>query len=95
LRIFTHRTLLQYATKHRDAAEPLEFWYRITKRATWDHLPAVRGVFPHADAAGKYTVFNIKGNKYRLITEINFAKGFVFVRAFLTHAEYDREDWQE
>ena len=51
-------------------------------------------MFPHADSVGKWTVFNVKGNKYRLITEINYAKQFVFVRHFLTHSEYDKGAWK-
>ena len=95
MRIFAHQTLLQFATRHPDAAEQLEFWYRNAKREKWSHLTQVRTMFPHADAVGKKAVFNVKGNKYRLITEINYEKQFVFVRNFLTHAEYDKGDWKK
>jgi len=94
LRIFAHKILLQFAVQHREAAEQLDFWYRITRRARWNNLVEVRKMFPHADSVGKWTVFNVKGNKYRLITEINYAKQFVFVRHFLTHAEYDKGAWK-
>ena len=93
MRIFAHKTLLQFAVQHREAAEQLDFWYRITKRERWNNLVEVRKVFPHADSVGKWTVFNVKGNKYRLITEINYAKQFVFGRYFLTHSEYDKGAW--
>jgi mRNA interferase HigB len=95
VRVFTHRALLQFAARRPEAAEPPDFWYRIAKRARWSHLAGVRKVFPHADSVAKWTVFNVKGNKYRLVTEINYAKGFVFVRDFLTHAEYDRGAWKK
>jgi mRNA interferase HigB len=52
-------------------------------------------VFPHADQVGKLTVFNIGGNKYRLIAAILFNRGKVYVRHLLTHAEYDQGKWKE
>lgn len=94
MRVFAHKTLLHFAARHPDAAEQLDFWYRIAKREKWNNLVEVRKMFPHADAVGRFTVFNVKGTKYRLITEINYAKQLIFVRYFLTHAEYDRGDWK-
>jgi mRNA interferase HigB len=54
----------------------------------------VRKTFSSADAVGKWTVFNVKGNRYRLITEINYAFGRIHIRHVLTHAEYDRGIWK-
>jgi len=54
----------------------------------------VRRVYPSADAVGRFTVFNIKGNAYRLITEINYQTGRIFLRHVLTHAEYGRGGWK-
>lgn len=48
-----------------------------------------------ADLVGRYVVFNIGGNKYRLITAVHFNRGKVYVRAVLTHAEYDSGKWKE
>jgi mRNA interferase HigB len=55
----------------------------------------VRQVFPLADAVSKFTVFNIKGNAFPLINEINYRTGKVFLRHVLTHAEYNKEGWKE
>jgi len=49
---------------------------------------------PSADGVGKYTVFNIKGNAYRLIVEINYRSRRLFLRHVLTHAEYDKGAWK-
>ncbi len=55
----------------------------------------VRRELPTADAVEQFTVFNIKGNEYRLITEINYRTGRVFVRHVLTHAEYSKGGWKK
>jgi mRNA interferase HigB len=54
-----------------------------------------RGEKPDGNAAGKFTVFNIKGNAYRLITEINYRTGRIFLRLVLTHAEYSKGAWKQ
>jgi mRNA interferase HigB len=64
-------------------------------RSGWKDLAEVRGIFPLADIVGEFTVFNIKGNAYRLITEVNYRTGRVFLRHVLTHAEYDRGGWRK
>lgn len=63
-------------------------------RAAWTHLAEVRADFPHADAVGAFTVFNIGGNKYRLISLIKYRWQIVYVRHILTLAEYDRGKWK-
>ena len=72
----------------------LDVWYRIAHRASWKSLADIRRVFPSADGVGKYTVFNIKGNSYRLITVIFYSKT-LFIREVLTHADYDKGDWNK
>jgi mRNA interferase HigB len=69
-------------------------WYHVTKRAYWRTLLDVREDFRHADVAGAYTVFNIAGNKYRLIAVIKYPWQVVYIRHVLTHREYDKEKWK-
>ena len=59
------------------------------------NLADVRMTFSSADASGKWTVFDIKGNHYRLITEINYVSGRIYIRHVLTPAEYDRGGWKQ
>ena len=54
----------------------------------------VRKTYPHADAVGEFTVFNIGGDKYRSATSINYRTGTVYIRRVSTHEEYSREDWK-
>lgn len=95
MHVITRRKLLEAAERHGDLWEPLDAWYRQAKKAEWSNLAEVRRGFPAADAVGKFTVFNIKGNAYRLITEINFRSGRVFLRHVMTHAEYSKGNWKK
>jgi len=90
MRIVSHKALRDFWMGHADARVPLEDWYRITKNADWQSLADTRRDFPHADLAGTCTVFNIGGNKYRLITKIKYQWRMVYIRFVMTHAEYDR-----
>jgi mRNA interferase HigB len=93
--IISRKKLLDAAAIHSDLAASLDIWYRIAKRALWDSLEEVRQVLPTADRVGDYTVFNIKGNDYRLITLIFYRSKKVFIRDVLTHAEYDKGRWKK
>jgi Uncharacterized protein conserved in bacteria len=70
-------------------------WYRVTKRARWTNLADVREDFRHADVVCDLTVFNIAGNKYRLIAAIKYRWQVVYIRHILTHFEYNREKWKQ
>lgn len=74
--------------------EPLDYWYRVSRRASWQSLAGVRLDFPYADPMGKYTVFNIGGNRYRLIATLKYRWQVVYIRHILTHAEYDKGAWK-
>ena len=94
MHVISRKKLKQAAEKHADLEKPLDTWFRIAKRAEGRNLAEVRETYSHADAVGKYTVFNIKGNDYRLIVEINYRTGRIFVRHVLTHKEYDEGRWK-
>jgi len=95
LHVISRKRLVEAAAEHPQLIQPLDAWYRIAKRAEWRNLMDVRREFPSADAVWKFTIFNIKGNAYRLITEINYRTGRVFLRDVLTHAEYTRGGWKK
>jgi mRNA interferase HigB len=79
---------------HPDAESALNAWYKVARNAEWRSLDAVRKVYPHADFVGSYTVFNIRGNRYRLIAQVNYQFQQVLIREILTHEEYDKEKWK-
>jgi mRNA interferase HigB len=95
LHVITRRKLLETSMKHPELAGALDIWYRLTKRAGWKSLEDVRKDFPSADGVGRFTVFNIKGNHFRLIAEVNYRSGRVYIRHVLPHAEYDRGAWKQ
>ncbi|WP_322743394.1 type II toxin-antitoxin system HigB family toxin [Sphaerospermopsis aphanizomenoides] len=72
----------------------MQSWYKITLKAEWQNFVELRQSFPSADQVGNLTVFNIGGNKYRLIVLVKYNSQKVFIRHVLTHAEYDQEDWK-
>jgi mRNA interferase HigB len=70
-------------------------WHKIVENSEWKSLVDVRKVYPHADYVDPYTVFNIKGNAYRLIVKIEYRWQLVFVKGVYTHAEYNRGNWKQ
>jgi mRNA interferase HigB len=94
MHIITRSRLVEFWNQHSTAKTGLLLWYKITNAATWQNLVELHEIFPSADLVGNFMVFNIGGNKYRLITLVDYAYQKVFVRAILTHAEYDQEDWK-
>jgi mRNA interferase HigB len=95
LHIISRKKLKEAATRYGDLEVPLDVWFRVAKRASWQNLADVRKTFASADLVKRWTVFNVKGNRYRLITEINYRFRRVYIRHVLTHAEYDREEWKQ
>lgn len=94
MHIISRKKLKQAGIRHRKLEAPLDVWFRIAKKASWQSLVDVRQTFGNADTVGKWTVFNIKGNRYRLVTEVNYRYQRLYIRHVLTHAEYDLEKWK-
>jgi len=95
MHIITRKRLNEFAAKHPNAKPGLIHWYRTIKPATFRSFAELRTRFPNADQVGKYTVFNIGGNTARLIAAIHYNRQKVYIRAVLTHPEYDTGTWKE
>jgi mRNA interferase HigB len=91
--IISKAVIVEFGVEHSDSIEALNKWYEISKRANWNNFSELRSTFPSVDYVGndRY-VFNIKGNKYRLVAMIFFSIRTVFIRFIGTHAEYDKID---
>jgi mRNA interferase HigB len=94
MRLISQRPLKEFWMVYPDAQTPLRTWIQAVKSAAWRNLAEVRRTFPHADFVDPHTVFNIGGNKYRLITVIKYKWQVVYVRHILTHADYDLRKWK-
>jgi mRNA interferase HigB len=93
--MITRKRLKDFAVAHPDIKSVLQHWYALIKAGTFQSFAELRTVFPSADQVGKLIVFNIGGNKVRLITAIHYNRQKVYIRAILTHAEYDEGKWKE
>lgn len=95
MRIVSHRRLREfYETSGReDSRVALERWYDIAEQADWKNLSDIKVDFPSTDYVGnQHYVFNIRGNKYRLVVVVKFTIGHIFIRKVCTHVEYDKLD---
>lgn len=95
MHIITKRALQTFWQNHPNAEKPLSAWFTQVKRVHWQNFAELRRDFPAADLVGRFVVFNISGNHYRLITRVEFASQKVYIRHILTHAEYDKGRWKE
>jgi mRNA interferase HigB len=94
VRLIAVKKLREAAAIYPDVATVIEDFYQILKAASWQNLEEVKQSFASAEAVGNFTVFNIKGNRYRLILSINYQKQIAFFKYFLTHADYDKDKWK-
>jgi mRNA interferase HigB len=86
--------LREFWKRHSDVEDALKDWFNFASKANWKNLLEVQTRYPKAEAVGNFTFFNIKGNKYRLIVDINYPRQTIFIKYILTHSEYDQEDWK-
>ena len=93
MHIISRKALRVFWTQHPDSEEPLIRWFKIMSQTQFHNFAALRRTFPSADKVGEFVVFNIAGNKYRLIASIHFNRGKVYIRHVFTHQAYDRRGW--
>jgi mRNA interferase HigB len=78
--------------KHPETLRTLALWCKTVKRAQWRNLNEVRKDYPSADQVGDVLIFNVLGGNYRLIGRVTYAGQRIYVRALMTHCEYDRKE---
>lgn len=89
MRIISKKRLREFWAIHADAERPLRDWYAIVERCDWRTPADLKRTFGSASIVGDVVVFNIGGNKYRLTVNVRYRFHAVYVRRFMTHAEYD------
>ncbi len=95
MRVIVKSTLRKFWRRHPDAEGPLLAWFREAEKEDWDSPAKVKQRYRSASFVGDRVVFNIKGNRYRLVVRINYAFRVVFVRFVGTHEQYDAIDVKE
>ena len=95
MHIISRKALREFARRHPDSKNALDSWFHLLRTNQFESFTTLREVFPSADKVGPLVVFNIGGNKYRLIASIHFNRQKVFVRHILTHREYDKGAWKK
>ncbi len=91
MHVVTRKRLRDFVANHADAATPLTAWFKMITRRRYANSHEVRADFPSVDfLGGSRTVFDIGGNKYRLVVDMRYDLGRVYIRHILTHREYDR-----
>ncbi len=95
MHIITRKRLLSFSEAHPDCKNALDSWYKLVKRSVYKSFDDLRKTFPSADQVGNRTVFNIGGNKVRLVTGIHYSRQKVYILHVLTHDEYNKGKWKE
>lgn len=94
MHIITRERLLDFAENHPKTSIVLDAWYRLIKQTEIQNFSELKAIFPSVDKVGNLTVFNIAGNKIRLIAAIHYNTQTLYIRHVLTHKEYDKEKWK-
>ena len=81
--------------KSQDVSEEAAIWFKTAMAARWDNIQDIRQSFPDADQVGQVLVFNTRHNRYRLIATVFYRSRTIYIKALLTHKEYDREEWKK
>lgn len=100
MNVISRQAIRDAKRRHADASDWLEAWRKAARHAQWENLQDVRATYPATDQVGGCLVFDVCGNKYRFIVGVRYADaeeergGTLFVKHFLTHAEYDKNRWK-
>jgi mRNA interferase HigB len=94
MKLISNKLLREFADLHSTAEQPLQDFRHLLERGSYANFSKLKATFASVDKVGDRYVFNIGGNKYRLIAAIAFQAGLVWVKAVLTHEQYDKGDWK-
>lgn len=95
MNVISIKRIREFSLGHRDSTASLWAFYKTAKKARWQNLAELKKVYPSADLVGRYTIFNIAGNKYRLIARVHYQSQTLFIIAIMTPQEYDLGKWKE
>jgi mRNA interferase HigB len=93
MRVISRRALREFWESHSAAKEPLAAWFRLMETSDFGDFNQVRKTFGAADYLAPFTIFDVGGNKFRVIAVIHYNRQCAYVRHVFTHSEYDH--WSE
>ena len=94
MKLISNKMLREFSARHPDAEQPLQDFRHLIERGTYGSFAQLKATFDSVDKVGERFVFNMGGNKYRLIAAIAFQARLVWVKAVLTHEQYDKGEWR-
>ena len=94
VRVISRRAIREFAERHPEALEPLRHWANAAESVDWRTPGDVRRTFNTADFAGDLTVFNVGGNRYRVIAFVHYRQRAIYIKDVLTHKDYDKGAWK-
>ena len=94
MHVLSKKALADFWLIHKDAEKTLKVWHSICSKTQFSNFTELRQTFRTVDKVGKFTVFNIGGNKFRIITVIHYNRKKIYVRRVLTHEQYDLGHWK-
>ena len=94
MHVISRKALVEFWERYPDSQSALLRWFKIVEKSEFESFEALSATFPSADKVGDRVVFNIGGNKYRLIAVVHFHRGKVYIRHVLTHGQYDQGAWK-
>lgn len=99
MHVIARKALIDAGARHSDAVDWLNRWWQDASHARWESLLEVRVNYPSADQVNHCLIFDVRGNRYRLICRVTYAnpwqRGTLLIKHFLTHAEYDKDFWKK
>ena len=95
MNVINRKAVRQMMRDHPESTTALDAWWKVTRAARWQHFEECRRSFTTADQVGRSLIFDILGNNYRLITVVSWRNQRIYVKALLTHREYERNTWHK
>ena len=92
MKLISNKSLREFAGIHPESDEPLRAFRQKVEKGSFGNFAALRSAFAGVDRVGERYVFNIGGNKYRMVVEMQYRAGIVWIKFIGTHAQYDKID---
>jgi mRNA interferase HigB len=93
MKLISNSALVNFASHHSESTKVLQAWRKVIEKNIFQNWSELKNTFNSVDKVGELTVFDVGGNKYRIIAFIRFTKQLLYIKAVLTHNEYDKGQW--